>query len=64
MTRSRCPHCGTKLDDFLYADACPYCQQELKQNTKALVLAPAQEPLMRKAWPIQWLLKAVRLVES
>jgi hypothetical protein len=64
MNKSKCPHCGVKLGNFLYADACPHCHHELEHNTKPLTSAPAHEPDKEAAWPIRLFLTAVRLVES
>lgn len=36
MNKSKCPHCGTKLGNFMYADMCPHCHEELKHNTRPL----------------------------
>lgn len=64
MNKSRCPHCGIKLGNFLYADACPHCGEELTQNTKALI--PAQKKTTQSVQP--WLIRSffglVRMVES
>lgn len=64
MNKSKCPHCGIKLGNFLYADACPHCHHELEHNTKPLVSAPANELHKEAAWPIRVFLRVVRLVES
>jgi hypothetical protein len=63
MNKSKCPHCGIKLGNFLYADACPHCHHELEQNTKPLIAAPAHELPKEAAWPIRLSLRVVRLVE-
>jgi len=64
MNRSRCPHCGVKLGNFLYADECPHCHQELEYDTKNWIEAPVNTARMEEAWPIRWFLMAVRFVES
>jgi hypothetical protein len=64
MNKLKCPHCGAKLGNYLYADACPHCRHELEQNTRPLTSAPANRPPQEKAWPIRWFLGMVRLVES
>ncbi len=64
MTRSICPHCGAKLDDFLYADACPHCREELKHNTKPLVPVQGEDPAQPKSWPVRTFLRIARLVKS
>jgi len=64
MNRSKCPHCGVKLGNFLYADACPHCHEELKHNTRHLVPAPKQDLQKAKSWPVQMFTNVLRLVES
>ena len=64
MNQSKCPHCGAKLGNHLYADACPHCRQDLKHNTKPLISAPAIGPPKKGAWPIRLFQRALRLVES
>lgn len=64
MNQSNCPQCGVKLGDFLYADACPHCHEELKHNTKPLVPAKTKDLQKEKAWPVRVFLSIVRLVES
>jgi hypothetical protein len=64
MNKSKCPHWGVKLGNFLYADACPHCRHELEHNTKPLISAPANAPQREEAWPIRLFLTAVRFVES
>jgi hypothetical protein len=63
MFGKRCPHCGVKLGDFLYADACPHCQEVLKHNL------PLRNPVhvtvaTAKSWPIRALLSIRRFVDS
>lgn len=64
MNRSRCPHCGVKLGNFLYADACPRCHEELKNNTKPLVQAEKEDSRKQKLWPVRIFFSILRLVES
>jgi hypothetical protein len=64
MNISKCPNCGVKLGDFLYADACPYCHEELKNNTRPLVSAKKKDPLKANVWPIRIFFGIMRLVES
>jgi hypothetical protein len=64
MNRSRCPHCGVKLGNFLYADACPNCHEELKQNTEPLIPAREKNPQKAQSWPVRMFFNFVRLVES
>jgi hypothetical protein len=64
MNRSRCPHCGTKLENFLYADACPRCHEELKHNTRPLIPPQKKDPQKLQPWLVQAFFRIVRLVES
>ena len=64
MNRSRCPHCGVKLGNFMYADACPHCHEELKRNTRPLIPARKKAPHKTQPWLIRGFLSIVRLVES
>lgn len=64
MYKSRCPHCGFKLGDFLYADACPNCREELKHNTAPLLPAKKKDAQKRRSWPVRIFLGIVRFVES
>lgn len=64
MNRSKCPHCGFKLGNFLYADACPHCHEELKHNTRPMIPARKKNPQKAQSWPVRIFFKIVRLVES
>jgi hypothetical protein len=64
MSKSKCPQCGFKLGNYLYADACPKCRQELKHNTRLLVTIPTKNPARVRVWPIRFLRSIVQLVES
>ena len=64
MSLSRCPHCGIKLGNFLYADACPHCHEELKNNTEPLIAARTKNPQRAQLWPVRVFFSLVRLVES
>lgn len=64
MFKSKCPHCGFKLGNHLYADACPECGHELANNTRWLVAAPMKNTARVRSWPIRFLRSIVRLVES
>ena len=64
MNRPKCPHCGFKLGNFLYADACPHCHEELKHNTRPLIPARKKNPRKVHSWPVRIFFKIVRLVES
>jgi hypothetical protein len=64
MNKSRCPHCGFKLGNFLYADACPQCHKELKHNTKRFIPARRKDPQLAQPWLTQIFFRVVRFVES
>jgi hypothetical protein len=64
MNISKCPHCGFELGNFLYADACPLCHKELKNNTRPLVPAKKKDPHKAQPWPVRMFFGIVRLVES
>jgi len=64
MNKSRCPYCNVKLGNFLYADACPHCHQELKHNTAPLRSVPKKDPDKQPAWFVRFFFKIVRFVES
>ena len=64
MIKTNCYHCGAKLGDFLYADACPHCHCELQHNTRHQPGAPIPDPNRRRAWPIRCFQVAMRLLES
>lgn len=64
MIKLRCPHCGIKLGNFVYADACPSCHEELKHNTAPLLPAKKKDPQRRRSWPVRIFFKIVRFVES
>jgi len=63
MFKRKCPHCGVKLGNFLYADACPHCQQVLEHNQAKLTPARAKVTKTR-SWPVQIFFSLVRFVES
>jgi hypothetical protein len=64
MYKKNCPHCGFKLGNFLYADACPSCKAELTFNTRQLITAPVTDSGRVRSWPVRVFFRAVRLVES
>ncbi len=64
MFKSKCPHCGLKLGNFLYADACPECRQALKHNTRLLVAAPQKKAAQVRSWPVRFFRSIVRFAES
>jgi threonine synthase len=63
MYITKCPACGVKLGDFLYADACPHCQALLKHNLVKLTL-PHVKVATAKAWPVRAFSSILRFVES
>ena len=64
MNKLRCPHCHIKLGNYLYADACSHCHEELKHNTRPMIPAKVKNPQKTRSWPVRILFKIVRLVES
>jgi hypothetical protein len=64
MNMSRCPRCGVKLGNFLYADVCPHCDEGLRHNAKPLVPARQPAPLKERRWPVRIFSSILRLVES
>jgi predicted amidophosphoribosyltransferase len=64
MYKLKCPHCGIKLGNFLYADACPHCHEELKHNTRPLVSVIKKDSQKPKLWPVRLFFRIVRFVES
>lgn len=63
MFSRKCPHCGVKLGDFLYADVCPYCQAVLKHNLATAT--PVQAKIARvRSFPERIFFRLVRFVES
>ena len=64
MFKRKCPHCGVRLGDFLYADACPHCHEVLEHNNQAR-LTPARETTTKPgSWPVRTFFGLVRFVES
>ncbi len=64
MNQPKCPRCGVKLLNFRYADACPHCHEELKENTKPLVASLKPVSSKPKAWLARALFHVARFVES
>jgi len=64
MNLSKCPQCGARLGNFLYADACPHCHVELRHNTQPLISLPPVRPSDEAALPFRVFRQIVRLVES
>jgi hypothetical protein len=62
MMKAKCPECGFKLGDFLYADACPNCHGILKHNQ--VKPSPVKKPRGPRSWPVRAFVAAVRLIES
>ena len=63
MNLSKCPHCGARLGNFLYADACPHCHEELKHNTRPLLSSQKQDQ-KAQVWPVPMFARLLRFVES
>jgi len=64
MFKRKCLHCGVRLGDFLYADACPHCHEVLEHNDMAR-LKPADENVTKtRSWPVRAFFGLVRFVES
>jgi hypothetical protein len=64
MNKSKCPHCGIELGNYLYANTCPHCSHELEHNTQPLVSSAAKQVHTERAWPILMFFRMVRFVES
>ena len=63
MFGKKCPYCGVKLGNFLYADACPHCHEVLKANLPMYI--PADVKVAGpKSWPVRAFFRVVRFVES
>jgi len=63
MFMEKCPRCGVKLGDFLYADACPHCHEVLKHNI-AMHTPVHVKVAKAKSWPVRGFFSIVRFVES
>lgn len=62
MYPKKCPGCGVKLGNYLYADACPHCRESLKSN---LVCTPLRATVAKvNSWPVHAFLKIRDFVES
>lgn len=64
MYKTKCPHCGFKLGNYVYADACPKCRHELEYNTRLLIPALRKDSPRIRAWPMRMFFGFIRLVES
>ena len=63
MFKPKCPHCGVRLGDFLYADACPHCHEVLEHN-QAKPAAVGEKKTKTRLWPVRAFFSVVRFVES
>ena len=63
MFANKCPHCGFKLGDSLYADAGPHCHEVLRANLPMHTSAQATVATA-KSWPVRAFFSIVRFVES
>lgn len=64
MNLSQCPKCGVKLGNFLYADACPHCHQELHHNTRPMVSVAAVQHRQNPAWLVRVFRRLLKIIES
>lgn len=64
MNTAKCPHCGVKLGNYAYADACPHCHKELAHNARPLVATRKPESPKVPSWPVRMFFRIVRCVES
>jgi hypothetical protein len=63
MSKQQCPHCGVRLGDYFYADACPHCHEVLEHNQTKLT--PVREKIAKtRSWPVRTFFGLVRFVES
>jgi predicted amidophosphoribosyltransferase len=61
MFGKKCPNCGVKLGDYLYADACPHCHEVLKRN----LADPAPLTVAKvQYWPVRAFFSVRDFVES
>jgi hypothetical protein len=64
MYKPKCPHCGFRLGNHLYAEACPECQHVLRTRSSEAAAAPLPGPAKADAWPIRFFLRVRGFVES
>ncbi len=64
MPKTNCPHCGVKLGNFLYADACPSCLHPLEHNLRSLRAAPEKVAPRAPGWAMRAFTRLMRFVES
>ena len=60
--KTKCPECGFKLRNFIYADVCPNCQEVLKHNQ--VKLTPTKQASGPRPWVIRVFLTTLRFVEN
>ena len=63
MFAKKCPSCGARLDDYLYADVCPHCRDMLKGNLPLADVVPVKAATVR-AWPVRAFYSVRGFVES
>jgi len=63
MFGKKCPSCGVKLGDYLYAGACPHCHEVLKCNLADPMPLHAKVPKLR-SWPVRAFFRVRDFVES
>ena len=64
MYKTKCPYCGIKLGNFMYAYECPHCHEELKHNARPTGAVIKKDSQKVKSWPVSLFSRIVRLVES
>ena len=64
MFKRKCPHCGVRLGDFFYADACPHCHEVLEHNNQARLTPVRAMVAKTRSWPVRAFFGLVRFVES
>ena len=64
MFKRKCPHCGVRLGDFFYADACPHCHEVLEHNNQARLTPVRAMVTKTRSWPVRAFFGLVRFVES
>jgi hypothetical protein len=53
-----------RLGNYIYADACPFYQKELKHNTARLTLPTPKDVNQPRTWQVRVFHRVVRFVES
>jgi endogenous inhibitor of DNA gyrase (YacG/DUF329 family) len=66
MNISKCPHCGSKLGNYLYATECPQCHKELEHNNMSKFTVAPQKRSMPPStvFPLPLFRWLVRVVET